>query len=196
MAEDSFIGLPMLVTMRNPPARLKGTVSEVQAGHGLTLTNGLFIPFPFLLSFEARLANVNLFSQFGMSTTTGGSRESPFSPRTLSTLSTCAKNLLPNPPCPLRCPLLTSSHLLTPSPMPFRRSLRLLLNRRRRLSQQPLWIPPFYLLGSALALCLVMRRIPPVTNLTRVRRETRLRLLCRRIMLYPSPPGLPPRLSL
>ncbi|KAK1781601.1 YjeF-related protein N-terminus-domain-containing protein [Copromyces sp. CBS 386.78] len=39
MAEDSFIGLPMLVTMRNPPARLRGTVSEVQAGHGLTLTN-------------------------------------------------------------------------------------------------------------------------------------------------------------
>ena len=59
MAEDSFIGLPMLVTMRNPPARLKGTVSEVQAGHGLTLTNGLFFPFlflfPFLVSFEARL---------------------------------------------------------------------------------------------------------------------------------------------
>ncbi|KAK3399132.1 YjeF-related protein N-terminus-domain-containing protein [Sordaria brevicollis] len=36
---ESFIGLPMLVTLRNPPTRLRGTVSEVQAGHGLTLTN-------------------------------------------------------------------------------------------------------------------------------------------------------------
>lgn len=59
MAEDSFIGLPMLVTMRNPPARLRGTVSEVQAGHGLTLTNGSSSPFPFLF-FCARLANVDI----------------------------------------------------------------------------------------------------------------------------------------
>ncbi|KAH8880429.1 YjeF N-terminal domain-like protein [Thozetella sp. PMI_491] len=36
---DQFIGLQMLVTVRDPPARLKGTVSSVEAGSGLTLSN-------------------------------------------------------------------------------------------------------------------------------------------------------------
>ena len=44
---DQFIGLQMLVTVRNPPARLKGTVSSVEAGAGLTLSNGMLF---FLLS--------------------------------------------------------------------------------------------------------------------------------------------------
>jgi len=36
-----FIGLQMLVTTRNPPGQqLKGTVSELQEGAGLTLSNG------------------------------------------------------------------------------------------------------------------------------------------------------------
>ncbi len=40
MASD-FIGLQMLVTVRgDPPRRLKGTVSAVEAGAGLTLSNG------------------------------------------------------------------------------------------------------------------------------------------------------------
>ncbi|KAK0621410.1 YjeF-related protein N-terminus-domain-containing protein [Bombardia bombarda] len=38
MAAD-FIGLQMLVTVRDPPARLRGTVSAVEAGSGLTLSN-------------------------------------------------------------------------------------------------------------------------------------------------------------
>ena len=38
---DQFIGLQMLVTVRDPPARLKGTVSSVEAGAGLTLSNGM-----------------------------------------------------------------------------------------------------------------------------------------------------------
>jgi hypothetical protein len=41
MASD-FIGVQMLVTLRDPPTRLKGTVSEVEAGTGLTLTNGMW----------------------------------------------------------------------------------------------------------------------------------------------------------
>ncbi|KAK5664324.1 hypothetical protein OQA88_542 [Cercophora sp. LCS_1] len=37
---ESFIGVRMLVTLRNPPgAQLKGTVSAVEAGSGLTLSN-------------------------------------------------------------------------------------------------------------------------------------------------------------
>ncbi|KAK3357276.1 YjeF-related protein N-terminus-domain-containing protein [Lasiosphaeria hispida] len=38
MATD-FIGVQMLVTLRDPPVRLKGTVSAVEAGSGLTLSN-------------------------------------------------------------------------------------------------------------------------------------------------------------
>ncbi|KAK0711341.1 YjeF-related protein N-terminus-domain-containing protein [Lasiosphaeris hirsuta] len=38
MATD-FIGVQMLVTLRDPPVRLKGTVSQVEAGSGLTLRN-------------------------------------------------------------------------------------------------------------------------------------------------------------
>ncbi|KAK0722588.1 YjeF-related protein N-terminus-domain-containing protein [Lasiosphaeria miniovina] len=34
-----FIGLQMLVTLRDPPTRLKGTISAVEAGSGLTLSN-------------------------------------------------------------------------------------------------------------------------------------------------------------
>ncbi|KAK3322202.1 YjeF-related protein N-terminus-domain-containing protein [Apodospora peruviana] len=34
-----FIGMQMLVTLRDPPATLKGTVSAVEAGAGLTLSN-------------------------------------------------------------------------------------------------------------------------------------------------------------
>jgi hypothetical protein len=40
MAEQ-FIGLQMLVTLRDPPRTLKGTVSAVEAGAGLTLINGM-----------------------------------------------------------------------------------------------------------------------------------------------------------
>lgn len=36
-----FIGLQMLVTLRDPPMKLKGTVSAVEAGTGLTLSNGM-----------------------------------------------------------------------------------------------------------------------------------------------------------
>ena len=43
---DQFIGLQMLVTVRDPPARLKGTVSSVEAGAGLTLSNGMSFFFP------------------------------------------------------------------------------------------------------------------------------------------------------
>jgi 5,10-methylenetetrahydrofolate reductase len=40
---SEFIGLQMLVTVRgDPPRRLKGTVSAVEAGAGLTLSNGEF----------------------------------------------------------------------------------------------------------------------------------------------------------
>jgi len=40
MASD-FIGVQMLVTLLNPPGiKLKGTVSAVEAGTGLTLSNG------------------------------------------------------------------------------------------------------------------------------------------------------------
>lgn len=39
---SEFIGLQMLVTLRDPPARLKGTVSAVEAGAGLTLSNGTY----------------------------------------------------------------------------------------------------------------------------------------------------------
>jgi hypothetical protein len=35
-----FIGLHMLVILREPPARLKGTVSDIEAGISLTLSNG------------------------------------------------------------------------------------------------------------------------------------------------------------
>lgn len=42
---DQFIGLQMLVTVRDPPARLKGTVSSVEAGAGLTLSNGMSVFF-------------------------------------------------------------------------------------------------------------------------------------------------------
>jgi hypothetical protein len=43
MAE--FIGLQMLVTLQgDPPTSLKGTVSAVEAGSGLTLSNGEFHP--------------------------------------------------------------------------------------------------------------------------------------------------------
>ncbi len=42
---SEFIGLQMLVTVRgDPPRRLKGTVSAVEAGAGLTLSNGEFAP--------------------------------------------------------------------------------------------------------------------------------------------------------
>ena len=45
-----FIGLQMLVTLRGEqPVRIKGTVSDVEAGTGLTLSNGeFFFPFFFL----------------------------------------------------------------------------------------------------------------------------------------------------
>ncbi len=42
---DQFIGLQMLVTLRDPPARLKGTVSAVEAGSTLTLSNGTKIDY-------------------------------------------------------------------------------------------------------------------------------------------------------
>jgi enhancer of mRNA-decapping protein 3 len=36
-----FIGVQMLVTLHgDPPARLKGTISAVEAGASLTLSNG------------------------------------------------------------------------------------------------------------------------------------------------------------
>ncbi len=39
---SEFIGLQMLVTLQgDPPTRLKGTVSAVEAGAGLTLSNGM-----------------------------------------------------------------------------------------------------------------------------------------------------------
>ena len=38
---DQFIGLQMLVTVCDPPARLRGIVSEVEAGLSLTLSNGM-----------------------------------------------------------------------------------------------------------------------------------------------------------
>jgi enhancer of mRNA-decapping protein 3 len=42
---SEFIGLQMLVTVRgDPPRHLKGTVSAVEAGAGLTLSNGEFAP--------------------------------------------------------------------------------------------------------------------------------------------------------
>lgn len=41
-----FLGLQMVVTLHgNPPRRLKGTISAVEAGAGLTLSNGSFAPF-------------------------------------------------------------------------------------------------------------------------------------------------------
>lgn len=43
---SEFIGLQMMVTVRGtPPIRLKGTVSAVEAGSGLTLSNGEFTSF-------------------------------------------------------------------------------------------------------------------------------------------------------
>lgn len=36
---SQFIGLQMVVTLRDPPTRLRGTVSDVEAGVGLTLSN-------------------------------------------------------------------------------------------------------------------------------------------------------------
>lgn len=35
-----FIGLQVVVTVRDPPFRVKGTVSDISAGEGLTLSNG------------------------------------------------------------------------------------------------------------------------------------------------------------
>lgn len=48
---SEFIGLQMMVTVRGePPMRFKGTVSAVEAGAGLTLSNGSFAPpMPFSL---------------------------------------------------------------------------------------------------------------------------------------------------
>lgn len=37
---SDFIGLQVVVTVRDPPSRVKGTVSEISAGAGLTLSNG------------------------------------------------------------------------------------------------------------------------------------------------------------
>lgn len=37
-----FTGLQMLVTVSDPPAKLRGTVSDVEAGSSLTLSNGSF----------------------------------------------------------------------------------------------------------------------------------------------------------
>lgn len=49
-----FIGLQMLVTLRGEqPVRIKGTVSDVEAGTGLTLSNGEFF-FPFFFSLSVR----------------------------------------------------------------------------------------------------------------------------------------------
>lgn len=64
-----FIGLQMLVTLRGEqPVRIKGTVSDVEAGTGLTLSNGefffSFFPFffylrpPLLLATAARRADL------------------------------------------------------------------------------------------------------------------------------------------
>jgi enhancer of mRNA-decapping protein 3 len=38
---NQFIGLQMLVTIKDPPQKLKGIVSDVEAGLSLTLNNGL-----------------------------------------------------------------------------------------------------------------------------------------------------------
>ena len=47
---SEFIGLQMMVTVRGtPPICLKGTVSAVEAGSGLTLSNGEFTSFPWIL---------------------------------------------------------------------------------------------------------------------------------------------------
>jgi hypothetical protein len=37
-----FIGLQMLVKLKDPPNTLKGIVSEIEAGSRLTLSNGAF----------------------------------------------------------------------------------------------------------------------------------------------------------
>ena len=37
---STFIGLQVVVTLRNPPTRVRGTVSGITAGSGLTLSNG------------------------------------------------------------------------------------------------------------------------------------------------------------
>lgn len=46
---QSFIGLPMLVTLRDPPgAQLRGVVGSVVPGKSLTLVNGMLSPFKFV----------------------------------------------------------------------------------------------------------------------------------------------------
>ena len=48
MATD-FIGLQVVVVVRDPPSKFKGTVSDISAGAGLTLSNGQWPPSSFLL---------------------------------------------------------------------------------------------------------------------------------------------------
>ena len=43
----AFIGLPMLVTLLDPPgAQVRGVVSSVVPGKSLTLRNGMFVCLP------------------------------------------------------------------------------------------------------------------------------------------------------
>jgi hypothetical protein len=45
---NQFIGLQMLVTLREPPTRLKGIVTGIEAGVSLTLSNGTSLKVPVL----------------------------------------------------------------------------------------------------------------------------------------------------
>lgn len=137
---SEFIGLQMMVTMRGtPPMLLKGTVSAVEAGTGLTLSNGesgplpkfpfsLFFPPPppsySLLLFLVHLLTFVLAEQSGSLTPRNGSHELPFRPR-ISSISprSPVNRLYLLPPAASR-----QTRLLQPFQLP--RS-----SRRRRLNQ-------------------------------------------------------------
>ncbi len=44
-SSNEFIGLQMIVTLRSPAERLRGSISGVEAGKSLTLSNGLSLFF-------------------------------------------------------------------------------------------------------------------------------------------------------